>query len=53
MDTLQVRTEADFSKPGVYLVTIRDDSFVLDDNSWTHPTWCHFYIQVISPDYME
>lgn len=53
MDTLQVSTEADFSKPGVYSVTIRDDSFMQEDNHWTHPTRCHFYIQVISPDYVE
>lgn len=46
MEELKVKAEIDFSKPGVYLVTLEDDSR-------TFSTWCHFYIQVISPDYVE
>ena len=46
MAFVEVVSEVDFTKEGVYMV-------VLEQDMWEHPIQCAFPIQVISPDYVE
>ena len=46
MAFVEVVSEVDFTKEGVYMI-------VLEQDMWEHPIQCAFPIEVISPDYVE